>query len=80
MASRGRPRSPNPTPGALRSRRHYERLRGRDPLACALVDINGAVLTMLVQKGKLPDRVSYTRGEVSEALSAYVREDAEKQF
>ena len=76
MTSRGRPRSPNPSPSALRGRRHYARMKGRDPVACSLVDINGAVVTMLVRAGKLPDRIGHTNVEVREALSKWLREQA----
>jgi len=52
-------------------------MKGRDPVACTWVDINGAVISMLVRLGLLPDRVSYTRGEVRQALSTCVREQAD---
>ncbi len=76
MASRGRPRSPNPSPEALRSRRHYARMKGRDPVASSWVDIDGRVISMLVRCGLLPDRVP-TNGEVRQALSTWLREQAD---
>lgn len=79
MARRGRPRSPNPSKGALRARRHYARMKGRDPVACSLVDLRGPVIDMMVRHGLLPDRVS-TNGEVRQALSTWMREESEKQF
>ncbi len=78
--ARGRPRSPNPSPEALRARRHYERMRGRDPQACAQPRIGGDVITMLVRRGLLPDYRVPTRGEVDDALSIFLREEADKQF
>ncbi len=76
MARRGRPRSPNPSKSALRSRRHYARMKGRDPIACSWVEVDGRVITMLVRAGLLPDGVP-TNGQVRAALSAWLRKNAD---
>ncbi len=76
MTRRGRPRSPNPSKGALRARRHYARMNGRDPVACSWVEVDGRVISMLVRCGLLPDGIP-TNGEVRQALSTWLREQAD---
>ena len=67
-------RTDTPAPSTLRTRRHRERLRKHT--ACATADISGDVLNLLVRRGKLDDRLQFTRREIHIALTAYLHEQA----
>lgn len=69
-------RTENPAPSTLRCRRHRERIRRHE--ACATVDVNGAVLNLLVRQGKLENREMFTPLEISMALTALLHELAKE--
>ena len=70
-------RSDSPSLGALRKRR--ARARRKAGLACVPAEVGGAQLNMLIRHGFLSDALHHSTAEVSAAVSAYLKAQAERE-